>query len=269
MILGPTGEMGSLICKLALKDPNIDVVAILDVKNIGDNLGQVLGCSNPNELRILDVDDLSTIIKEKVPDVVVDFTTASATEKNALICVQNGLKCIIGTTGMSDEFYKEFESLIKKYDVPAVISPNMSTGINVLFELVKYLTPFLKDWDIEIIETHHHRKKDSPSGTALKIANLICESLGVKLDNIVKYGRDKGINKRKIGAINEIGIHSVRGGDIVGDHTILFAGSGERIELKHQAQSRICFAEGAIKAIKFLNQRNIGKIFTTKDVLNI
>ena len=123
--------------------------------------------------------------------------------------------------------------------------------MNVFFEIAKKLAYYLKEWDIEIIEAHHHRKTDAPSGTALKIGKLIGEAIESDFNTIVQYGRNKGLNKRKIGAKNEIGMHSIRAGDIVGDHIVLYAGTGERIELKHQAHSRYCFAEGAIKAIKF------------------
>ncbi|MEJ2249691.1 MAG: 4-hydroxy-tetrahydrodipicolinate reductase [Candidatus Lokiarchaeota archaeon] len=269
LILGPTGEMGKLIMGLAFEDPEIEVVAACDVNNIGVELKDFLPISDSNNIKITGVDNLEEVIKEVKPDIAVDFTTAKATEKNAIICVKNGVKCIIGTTGLSNGFIKEFESLVREKNIPAVISPNMSSGINIFFKIVEILTPYLKDWDMEIIETHHNRKLDAPSGTALKIANIISQVLNVTFDEIVKYGRDKGPNKRKIGASNEIGIHSVRGGDIIGDHTILFAGKGERIELTHRAQSRICFAEGSIKAIKFLSQVKDGKIYSTKDVLNL
>ncbi|MEJ2249850.1 MAG: 4-hydroxy-tetrahydrodipicolinate reductase, partial [Candidatus Lokiarchaeota archaeon] len=269
LILGPTGEMGKLIVGLAFEDPEIEVVAACDVNNVGVELKAFLPINDPNNIKINHVDKLEEILKKFNPDIVVDFTTAKATEKNAPICVKNGKKCVIGTTGLSNDFINEFKLLVREKNIPAVISPNMSSGINILFKIVEILTSYLKDWDIEIIETHHHRKLDAPSGTALKIANIISQALNVNLDEIAKYGRDKGPNKRKIGASNELGIHSIRGGDIIGDHTILFAGKGERIELTHQAQSRICFAEGSIKAIKFLSRVNDGKIYSTNDVLKL
>ena len=127
----------------------------------------------------------------------------------------------------------------------------------------------LKDWDIEIIETHHHRKRDVPSGTALTAGTIIAESIGCDFNEVAKFGRDKGPNKREIGATSEIGIHSIRAGDIVGDHIVLYAGPGERIEFKHQAHSRDCFATGAIKAVKFIAQASEHRIFSMKDVLNL
>ena len=269
LILGPTGIMGELISELALRDDEIEVIAACDVNNIGEELGGLLAVKDKNKIKISDVNYLQKVIDETKPDVAVDFTVANATEKNCKICVENGIKCVIGTTAMTQDFLDEFEKLVKTKNAPAVISPNMATGVNILFKMAAILTEYLNDWDIEIIETHHHRKADSPSGTALKIGQIVSESLGVKIDDVAKYGRDKGFNKRQIGGRNEIGFHSIRAGDIVGDHIILYAGPGERIELKHQAHSRSCFATGAIKAVKFIAQAKENKIYTTNEVLGL
>jgi len=269
LILGPTGIMGELISELALRDDEIEVIAACDVNNIGEELGGLLAVKDKNKIKISDVNYLQKVIDETKPDVALDFTVANATEKNCKICVENGIKCVIGTTAMTQDFLDEFEKLVKTKNAPAVISPNMATGVNILFKMAAILTEYLNDWDIEIIETHHHRKADSPSGTALKIGQIVSESLGVKIDDVAKYGRDKGFNKRQIGGRNEIGFHSIRAGDIVGDHIILYAGPGERIELKHQAHSRSCFATGAIKAVKFIAQAKENKIYTTNEVLGL
>jgi 4-hydroxy-tetrahydrodipicolinate reductase len=269
LILGPTGSMGKLISELALKDEEIDVVAACDLKYIGSTLGSIVVVEDSKNLRISNIDTLEDIINETKPDVAVDFTIAKATEKNCLLIAQNGVRCVIGTTALSQKFLLEFEKLVKENKAPAVISPNMATGMNIFFEITKKLSHYLKDWDIEIIEAHHHRKIDAPSGTALKIGKLIGDAIDSDFDKIVKYGRAKGPNKREIGAKNEIGMHSLRAGDIVGDHIVLFAGTGERIELKHQAHSRYCFAEGAIKAIKFIAQAKENKIYSTDEVLGL
>jgi 4-hydroxy-tetrahydrodipicolinate reductase len=269
LILGPTGSMGKLISELALKDEEIEVVAACGVENVGDMLGSVIAVKDSKNIKITDVNNLQEVINQTRPEVAVDFTIATATEKNCLICVKNGIRCVIGTTALSEEFYKEFEDLVKEYNAPSIISPNMATGVNILFKMASILTQYLADWDIEIIEAHHDLKIDSPSGTAMAIARIICDCLGDKPEEILKFGRSKGFNKRKLGAKNEIGVHSIRAGDIVGDHTILFGGPGERIELKHQAHNRICFATGAIKAIKFIVHQKENKIFTMKDVLNL
>ncbi len=269
LILGPTGSMGMLISKLALKDDEIEIVAACDVNNIGDELGFIIGLTDLNKTKISDINNLQAVINETRPDVAVDFTIAEATEKNCLICVKNGIRCVIGTTAMSEQFLAKFEEIVEKNKVPTVISPNMATGVNVLFKMASILTNYLADWDIEILEAHHHRKIDVPSGTALKIGQIISNSLGSDFEKIAKFGRSRGPNKRSVGAKNEIGIHSIRGGDIVGDHIILYAGPGERIELKHQAHSRECFAEGAIKAIKFIVSAQEVKIYSTSEVLGL
>ncbi len=269
LIFGPTGSMGKLITKLALEDKEIDVVAAFDVTNIGEELAYIAGVKDPNNIKISDVKYLTEVISQTKPNVAIDFTIAPATEKNCLICAENGIRCVIGTTALSKEFFDKFEELIKKYHSPAVFSPNMATGVNVLFKVASILTSFLADWDIEVIETHHHRKIDAPSGTALKIGQVISDTLGSDFETIAKFGRQRGPNKRTIGAKEEIGIHSIRGGDIVGDHIILYAGPGERIELKHQAHSRECFANGSIKAIKFIANAKEDKIYSTDEVLGL
>jgi len=261
--------MGKLISKLALDDDEIEVVAACDINNIGEELGLISNTKDLNKIKITDVNKLEEIIKETSPQVVVDFTVASATEKNCLICIENGIRCVIGTTALSQDFLNKFEELVEEYNAPAVISPNMATGVNVLLKIASILTQYLQDWDIEILETHHHRKIDAPSGTALKIGQLISNTVGSDFEKIAKFGRQRGPNKRSVGAKKEIGFHSIRAGDIVGDHVILYAGPGERIELKHQAHSRECFANGAITAIKFVAKIAKAKIYSTNEVLGL
>ena len=186
-----------------------------------------------------------------------------------MICIENGIRCVIGTTALSQEFLDKFEEEIKKNHTPSVISPNMATGVNVLFKMASILTNYLAECDIEIIESHHNRKQDNYSGTSLKILDIICETINTKIEDVTKYGRVKGKNLREKGAKNEIGIHCIRAGDIVGEHKIIYAGSGEYIELKHTAINRNCFATGAIRALKFITKQKENKIFEMKDVLNL
>lgn len=269
LVLGPSGEMGKLISKLATEDNEIELVAALDIKNVGTKLDQLVPTSKATDLVIEDIKKLDDVINETEPEVAVDFTLASATEINCPILLKKGIRCVIGTTGLSENFLSNLENLVINNNAPTVFSPNMSTGMNVFFEISKLLARYLSEWDIEIIEAHHNRKQDSPSGTALKIAKEISKELGVKIGEIAQFGRGYGPNKRKVGAKNEIGIHAIRAGDIVGDHIVLYGGKGERIELKHQVYSRECFAEGAIKAIKFIVNADENKIYTTKEVLDI
>jgi 4-hydroxy-tetrahydrodipicolinate reductase len=267
LIFGPTGSMGKLISKLALEDKDIDVVAACDVTKIGEELAYITGINDPNNIKISDVKNLQEIISQTKPNVAIDFTVASAAEKNCVICAENGIRCVIGTTALSQDFFDKMGNLIEKNHSPAVFSPNMATGVNVLFKMASLLTSYLAEWDIEVIEAHHHRKIDAPSGTALKIGQNISDALGSDFEKIAKFGRQRGPNKRIVGAKEEIGIHSIRGGDIVGDHIILYAGPGERIELKHQAHSRECFASGSIKAIKFVADAKEDKIYSMSEVL--
>ncbi|MFX1274032.1 MAG: 4-hydroxy-tetrahydrodipicolinate reductase [Promethearchaeota archaeon] len=269
LILGPTGSMGRLICKLALDDEEIDVVAACDISNIGEELGIFVGSKDPNQVIIRDVNELQDVINEVKPDVAVDFTIAHAAEKNCIICVKNGIRCVIGTTALSQEFLDEFSKLVNEKNAPAVISSNMAKGVNIFFRIAGILADYLNEWDIEIIEAHHHRKVDAPSGTAMTVGRAIANAIGKKFDDIAKFGRDNGPNKREIGAKKEIGVHAIRAGDIVGDHIVLYAGPGERIELKHQAHSRDCLATGSITAIKFLANAGENKIYTTQEVLNL
>lgn len=269
LLLGATGSMGKLIGELALNDPEIKVVAACDVTQVGEALGNVVGADDSENITISNVKNLQKVIKETNPDVVVDFTIAEATEENCLIAVRNRIRCVIGTTGLSDGFLTQFKELVVEKKAPAVISSNMATGVNVFFKMLSELSPYLEEWDIEIIEAHHHRKRDAPSGTALTAGEVIGDAIGVEFNEVSKFGRKKGPNKREVGAKKEIGVHSIRAGDIVGDHTILYAGPGERIEFKHQAHSRSCFANGAIKAIKFISEAQEAKVYSTRDVLGL
>ncbi|MEJ2295270.1 MAG: hypothetical protein P8Y23_10945, partial [Candidatus Lokiarchaeota archaeon] len=152
LILGPTGSMGRLITELALKDDKIDVVAACDVKDIGKTLQSIVATEDRNKIVLEDISNLADIIKRTTPEVAVDFTTAKATEINCLTCVQNGVKCVIGTTALSQEFLMEFKKAVKVNSAPTVISPNMASGMNVFFKIVQQLSHYLNEWDIEIIE---------------------------------------------------------------------------------------------------------------------
>ncbi|GAH78347.1 unnamed protein product, partial [marine sediment metagenome] len=158
LILGPTGSMGKLISSLAIADSEIEVVAACNLTQIGKELGSLVATDDPDNVTVKNINNLQEIISETKPDVVVDFTVAKATEKNCLICVENGIRCVIGTTAMSDDFLGKFKKLVEMNKAPAVISPNMATGVNILFKISSILAGYLKEWDIEVIETHHHRK---------------------------------------------------------------------------------------------------------------
>jgi 4-hydroxy-tetrahydrodipicolinate reductase len=179
-------------------------------------------------------------------------------------CVKNNIKYVLGTTGFSDEERKKI--FLASKDIPICFAPNMSVGVNLLVSLVEAATEVLqKDYDMEIIESHHSEKIDAPSGTALRLGEAIAKTANLNLQENGVFHREGKMNKRKK---NEIGFSTIRGGDIVGDHTVLYAGEGERIELTHKAGSRTTFATGAIKAVKFLTNHSVG-LFDMMDVLNL
>lgn len=270
-LTGVDGNMGGLVAKNVLEDPDLEIVAGFTIPgspNVGKDIGTFYGV-DPIGVSISSADELANVLKSTNPDVYVDFTIAKAAEKNCMIVAENKIKSVIGTTALSADFLKNFENTVKKQGTSAVISPNMSLGVNILFKLSDQLTKLLASYDIEITETHHHRKKDVPSGTAMKLAQIISAALNKNIEDIGKFGRAKGFNPRKIGA-DEIGIHALRAGDIVGEHTILYAGPGERIEVTHRAHSRQCFATGTIVAIKFLSEKGEpGRIYSMQDVLGL
>jgi 4-hydroxy-tetrahydrodipicolinate reductase len=172
----------------------------------------------------------------------------------------------VGTTGFSDDQIDSIKNFIDKGQVKAVISPNMAVGVNVFFKVVEELAGLLPDYDVEIIEAHHHNKKDAPSGTAVKAFEIIAEKLSRSPDEVAVHGRHGMVGER---TQKEIGLHAVRGGDIVGDHMVMFAGDGERLEFVHRAHNRQAFVSGVIKAIRYVLNAEKGKICNMNDVLGL
>lgn len=258
-VLGACGRMGSLIIENITCSTNMQLVAAFDVGNIGKNAGEFAHVGNLG-IQISDVKDLETVLKKTQADVLIDFTIAGATVVNAPVAAGCGVNLIIGTTGLTPEQRVVIDEAIRKNKVRAVISPNYSVGVNVFFKILREAAKYLADYDIEIIEAHHNQKKDAPSGTALRAADVISEALGGKE---YVYGRE-GIAPRG----KEIGIHAVRGGDITGDHTVLFVGNSERIEIRHMAHSRQIFAKGAVRAAEWVCGQEPG-IYNMDDVLGL
>jgi 4-hydroxy-tetrahydrodipicolinate reductase len=244
IIAGRAGRMGSLIAELAKKDPEINIVGGIDQPG------------NPNY-----PSDIEPLISNA--DVVIDFSTPEATIEHIKSVHKHKKAIVIGTTGLTKEQLEIIDTLSK--DIPCVISPNMSVGVNLLFSIVKKITKQLPNYDIEITEAHHKNKKDAPSGTAKKLAESICEALNVSLEKTAIYGRQGITGERPVG---QIGIHAIRAGDIVGDHTVMWSGPGETIELSHRALSRSTFAHGSIQAAKFLAKSKPGK-YNMQDVLRL
>ncbi|AKB76298.1 Dihydrodipicolinate reductase [Methanosarcina lacustris Z-7289] len=258
-VLGACGRMGSLIIENITCSTNMQLVAAFDVSNIGRDAGEFAHVGNLG-IQISDVKDLETVLKKTQAEVLIDFTIAGATIVNAPVAAGCGVNLIIGTTGLTPEQRAVIDEAIRKNQVRAVISPNYSVGVNVFFKIIREAAKYLSDYDIEIIEAHHNQKKDAPSGTALRAADVISEVLGGKE---YVYGRE-GIAPRG----KEIGIHAVRGGDITGDHTVLFVGNSERIEIRHMAHSRQIFAKGAVRAAEWVCGKEPG-IYSMDDVLGL
>ena len=258
-VLGACGRMGSLIIENITCSTNMQLVAAFDVGNIGRDAGEFAHVGNLG-IQISDVKDLETVLKKTQVEVLIDFTIAGATIVNAPVAAGCGVNLIIGTTGLTPEQRVVIDEAIRKNKVRAVISPNYSVGVNVFFKIIREAAKYLEDYDIEIIEAHHNQKKDAPSGTALRAADVISEALGGKE---YVYGRE-GLAPRG----KEIGIHAVRGGDITGDHSVLFVGNSERIEIRHMAHSRQIFAKGAVRAAEWVCGQEPG-IYSMDDVLGL
>lgn len=207
-------------------------------------------------------DDLRAIIDSA--DVVIDFSFHESTAPFAQICATHRKAMVIGTTGHTDAERKELTAISAQ--IPLVWSANYSTGVNVLFWLTRKTAEILgPDFDLEIIEMHHRFKKDAPSGTARKLAEVLATVRGQQLDQVLRHGRE-GIPGERTPV--EIGMHSIRGGDVVGDHTVIFAATGERLELTHKAASRDTFAHGALRAAQWIARRPPG-LYDMQDVLGL
>lgn len=253
IISGICGKMGTSILNLCPQDKEIEVVAGIEASG-----HQMIG----KKIQPLDIpveSDLEKVIDKT--DVLIEFTNPDATFEHVKIAEKYKKACVIGTTGLSEEQVSYIKKASQK--IPIVFSPNMSIGVNLLFKLVEQVSNILKDYDIEIVEAHHNKKKDAPSGTALKLLEKIKSARQTKLKEI--YGREGQIGARKP---DEIGVFAVRAGDIVGEHTVIFGGTGERIELVHRAHSRDTFAKGALTAAKWIINKKSG-LYDMGDVLNL
>lgn len=210
----------------------------------------------------LPVDDSLEAALGRGADVAIDFTSPEATVEHVAIARTAGVPLVIGTTGLSADQKKAIEEASR--EIPIVFAPNMSVGVNLLFRLAAEAARVLGEgYDVEIVEAHHRHKKDAPSGTALRLAEVVADSLGRDLAREACYGRHGVIGERPHG---QIGIQTVRGGDVVGEHTLFFLGDGERVELTHKASSRGAFAEGAVRAALWVVGRAPG-LYDMQDVL--
>jgi 4-hydroxy-tetrahydrodipicolinate reductase len=247
IVVGACGRMGRLLVSGIAQDDDMELVGAVEapgVPYIGKDAGEVAGAG---ALGVEVGDNLSEVIGKG--DVAINFSAPKEAALDHLrTAVENEKPMVVGTTGFTPEEMGTIRELTSR--IPCVMAPNMSVGINVLLKLVRDAASVLgDDYDVEIIETHHHFKKDAPSGTANRIAQVIAEALDRNLKEVGIYGREGIVGERPS---KEIGIHAVRAGDIVGDHIVLFGGIGERLEITHRAQSRDPYVRGALKAAKWV-----------------
>ncbi len=262
IVAGAAGRMGRRITAMVETHADLELAAGFESPGsefIGADMGELAGIS-ANGITVSE--GLETVIDDG--EVVIDFTFHTATMAFARMCAAKGRAMVIGTTGLDAAELAELAELSKKF--PCVQSPNMAVGVNVLFKTARKVAEILGDaYDIEIIEAHHRMKKDAPSGTALKLGEMVAAGVKRNLDEVGIYCREGIIGER---SDTEIGIQTIRGGDIVGEHTVMFAGPGERIELTHRAHSRDNFARGATVAAAWVNNRGNG-LYTMFDVLGL
>ncbi len=267
-VTGACGRMGSKIIKTILEQDDMDVVAAIEGPNTpleGKDVGEVIGIGEIG-VEVNGAEKLRDVLLSKNPQVLVDFTIAKAAVSTIKTSAECGVNLVVGTTGFSLEEMAEIIAAIDKNEVRAVIAPNMAVGVNVFFKVLKDIASILRDYDVEIIEAHHRHKKDAPSGTAAKAAEIIAQELNRNMDEVGVYGRDGIVGER---TDEEIGVHAVRAGDIVGDHTVLFAGEGERLEIVHRAHSRQAFVSGVIKAVRYVINADKGRVSDMADVLGL
>jgi 4-hydroxy-tetrahydrodipicolinate reductase len=239
IITGSKGRMGRMLMSRAEHFPELQVVGQIDQG-----------------------DDLRSIIAKG--DVVIDFSSHAATPGIAALCAEHKKAVVIGTTGHSNEDRSKITSHSSR--IPMVLSSNFSTGVNTLFWLTRKAAEILGPaFDLEVVEMHHRMKRDAPSGTAKTLAEILAEVRKKQLDRVVRYGRSGIVGER---TAEEIGMHSLRGGDVVGDHTVVFADQGERVELTHKASTRETFANGALRAAQWVVAQKPG-LYDMQDVLGL
>lgn len=263
IVAGAAGRMGARIINVLVASEGIQLAAALERKGhslAGQDACRLAGI--PSSSPALITDDLSAALS--AGDVLIDFTVPEATLEHIKACAELGKAIVIGTTGFTKEQLAEIDTCAKK--IPCMLSPNMSIGVNLCFKILAELAQAIgNDYDMEIVEAHHRLKKDAPSGTALKMAQVLAKAVDRNLEEVGVYARKGMIGER---SKKEIGIQTLRGGDIVGDHTVMFAGIGERIELTHRATSRDTFAAGAVRAAKWLVGKKPG-LYDMQDVLGL
>lgn len=260
-IAGASGRMGRMLIEAVRNADDCRLAGALDVPGsvaVGTDAAAFLGFTSGVAI----ASDLRAGLKDA--QVLIDFTRPEGTLAHLAVCRDLGVQAVIGTTGFSDAQKAEIAEIAK--DIAIVMAPNMSVGVNVTFKLLEMAAKALSTgYDIEIIEAHHRHKVDAPSGTALKMGEVIADALGRDLKDCAVYAREGVTGERDP---SSIGFATIRGGDIVGDHTVLFAGTGERIEITHKSASRTTYAQGSLRAARFLATQKAG-LFDMFDVLGL
>ncbi len=262
IVTGAAGRMGSSIIHAIRETEDLTLAGAVEREGhplLGRDAGGVAG-----------VGSIGVEIGQRIEalldhaDVVIDFTNPESTLPNLEKAYTRGKAVVIGTTGFSKEGEQKIREFAKK--IPCVFSPNMSVGVNIVFKVIQDIASVLgDDYDVEIVEAHHRHKKDAPSGTAMRMAQILADALGRDLSEVGRFSRHGIIGERDR---KEIGIQTLRAGDIVGDHTVLFGGMGERIEITHRAHSRDNFARGAVRAARWVVRQKPG-LYDMMDVLGL
>ncbi len=262
VVVGAAGRMGLRLVAMILENPAFILAGAVERKDhpgLGRDIGEMAGSGT---CKIQLSGDIAEVISPA--EVVIDFTTAETSVKNLKTASAAGKGAVIGSTGFTPAQLDEVRTLAEK--IPCVLSPNMSVGVNVMFRVIGDLARILgEDYDLEVIEAHHRMKKDAPSGTAMKMGQILADARNSRLDEVGKFERKGLIGERKR---TEIGMQTVRAGDIVGEHTVIFGGMGERLEVTHRAHSRDNFARGALRAALWVVKQKPG-LYDMQDVLGL
>jgi 4-hydroxy-tetrahydrodipicolinate reductase len=260
-VAGASGRMGRMLVEAIQAAPDTELAGALDVAG-SPSIGMDAGAFNGQLTGVVIQSDLAAALKDA--DVLIDFTRPEGTLRHLEYCVANNVQLVIGTTGFDDAGKAAIRAAGDKVGI--VFAPNMSVGVNVTLKLLEMAAKsFSEGYDIEIVEAHHRHKVDAPSGTALKMGEVIADALGRDLKECAVYGREGVTGERDP---STIGFATVRGGDVVGDHTVMFLGTGERIEISHKSSSRVTYAHGALRAARFLADKPNG-VFGMDDVLGL
>jgi 4-hydroxy-tetrahydrodipicolinate reductase len=260
-IAGASGRMGQMLIDAVRAAPDCTLTGALDMAS-SPTIGKDAGAISGQPIGVSITADLRQGLQGS--QVLIDFTRPEGTMEHLKVCRELGVALVIGTTGFTDAQKAEIAAAAK--DIAIMMAPNMSVGVNVTLKLLEMAAKALSTgYDIEIVEAHHRHKVDAPSGTALKMGEVIADALGRDLKDCAVYAREGVTGERDP---SSIGFATIRGGDIVGDHTVLFAGIGERIEISHKSSSRVTYAQGSLRAVRFLSGRQAG-LYDMFDVLGL